>query len=174
MVNVVLAGGGTAGHTSPLIATAQQLVGMAQVEQVSCIGTPKGLEGRVIPDAGLQIDMIPPVPLPRKFSVDLVKVPARLVGAVRRASEVLEARGADVVVADSTAAPWPDVREQLETAISTSAGAPHLVPLPLDGIAEALATSPVPLTSMGRSATEDVTPFVTAALAGRHAAALLP
>lgn len=63
MVNVVLAGGGTAGHTSPLIATAQQLVGMAQVEQVSCIGTPKGLEGRVIPDAGLQIDMIPPVPL---------------------------------------------------------------------------------------------------------------
>ena len=98
MVNVVLAGGGTAGHTSPLIATAQQLVGMAQVEQVSCIGTPKGLEGRVIPDAGLQIDMIPPVPLPRKFSVDLVKVPARLVGAVRRAGEVLEARGADVVV----------------------------------------------------------------------------
>ena len=98
MVNVVLAGGGTAGHTSPLIATAQQLVGMAQVEQVSCIGTPKGLEGRVIPDAGLQIDMIPPVPLPRKFSVDLVKVPARLVGAVRRAGEVLDARGADVVV----------------------------------------------------------------------------
>ena len=82
--------------------------------------------------------------------------------------------GADIVVADSTEAPWPDVREQLETAISTSAGAPHLVPLPLDGIAEALATSPVPLTSMGRSATEDVTPFVTAALAGRHAAALLP
>lgn len=98
MVNVVLAGGGTAGHTSPLIATAQQLVGMAQVEQVSCIGTPKGLEGRVIPDAGLQIDMIPPVPLPRKFSVDLVKVPARLVGAVRRAGEVLDAREADVVV----------------------------------------------------------------------------
>ena len=82
--------------------------------------------------------------------------------------------GADIVVADSIAAPWPDVREQLETAISTSAGAPHLVPLPLNGVAEALATSPVPLTSMGRSATEDVTPFVTAALAGRHAAALLP
>ncbi|MDU1727676.1 MAG: glycosyltransferase, partial [Cutibacterium avidum] len=73
MVNVVLAGGGTAGHTSPLIATAKAL--QERGVTVSCIGTPKGLEGRVIPEAGLELDMIPPVPLPRTVNADLFKVP---------------------------------------------------------------------------------------------------
>ncbi|WP_130865072.1 undecaprenyldiphospho-muramoylpentapeptide beta-N-acetylglucosaminyltransferase [Acidipropionibacterium timonense] len=98
MVNVVLAGGGTAGHTSPLIATAQALLDHAGVDAVSCIGTPKGLEGRVIPEAGLELDMIPPVPLPRKVSVDLAKVPLHLADAVRRARAVLRTRRADVLV----------------------------------------------------------------------------
>ncbi len=42
-VRVVLAGGGTAGHTSPLIATAERLQATADVDIV-CVGTPKGLE----------------------------------------------------------------------------------------------------------------------------------
>ncbi|GAE72502.1 UDP-N-acetylglucosamine-N-acetylmuramyl-(pentapeptide) pyrophosphoryl-undecaprenol N-acetylglucosamine transferase [Cutibacterium acnes JCM 18916] len=96
MVNVVLAGGGTAGHTSPLIATAMAL--QERGATVSCIGTPRGLEGRVIPEAGLQLDMIPPVPLPRTVNADLFKVPARLAGAVRKAGEVLQRRQTDVVV----------------------------------------------------------------------------
>lgn len=96
MVNVVLAGGGTAGHTSPLIATAMAL--QERGATVSCIGTPRGLEGRVIPEAGLQLDMIPPVPLPRTVNADLFKVPARLAGAVREAGEVLQRRQTDVVV----------------------------------------------------------------------------
>ncbi|MCP2379736.1 UDP-N-acetylglucosamine--N-acetylmuramyl-(pentapeptide) pyrophosphoryl-undecaprenol N-acetylglucosamine transferase [Cutibacterium modestum 30N] len=96
MVNVVLAGGGTAGHTSPLIATAMGL--KEHGATVSCVGTPKGLEGRVIPEAGLELDMIPPVPLPRTVNADLFKVPARLTGAVRKAGEVLKRRQADVVV----------------------------------------------------------------------------
>nr|WP_257910737.1 hypothetical protein [Janibacter limosus] len=45
--------------------------------------------------------------------------------------------------------------------------------LPADGVAEALSSSPVPLVSMGRAAAEDMTPFLTAAPAGRHAASLL-
>ena len=96
MVNVVLAGGGTAGHTSPLIATAKAL--QERGVTVSCIGTPKGLEGRVIPEAGLELDMIPPVPLPRTVNADLFKVPGRLAGAVRKAGAVLKQRRADVVV----------------------------------------------------------------------------
>ncbi|MSS45828.1 undecaprenyldiphospho-muramoylpentapeptide beta-N-acetylglucosaminyltransferase [Cutibacterium sp. WCA-380-WT-3A] len=96
MVTAVLVGGGTAGHTSPLIATAMALQNRGAT--VSCIGTPKGLEGRVIPEAGLDLDMIPPVPLPRTVSAELFKVPARLAGAVRKAGDVLKRRQADVVV----------------------------------------------------------------------------
>jgi hypothetical protein len=51
---------------------------------------------------------------------------------------------------------------------------PHrLVEVPVGGLDEALATSPVRLSTMGRGLAEDRSYFVAAAAAGRHAAALL-
>ena len=96
-VRVVLAGGGTAGHTSPLIATAQQLRAQADVE-ITCVGTPKGLESRVIPAAGLRLELIPPVPLPRRLTTELFAVPSRLLGAVREAGAILRNHDAQVAV----------------------------------------------------------------------------
>lgn len=98
MVSIVMAGGGTAGHTSPLIATAQRLAEMAPDASISSIGTPKGLENKVIPAAGLPLDLVPPVPLPRRPSVELVKLPLNIVRAVSQARQILIRRKADVVV----------------------------------------------------------------------------
>lgn len=97
-MNIVLAGGGTAGHTSPLIATAESLKARHPDVVLTCVGTPKGLESRVIPAAGLELVMIPPVPLPRRLSGDLVKVPLRLRDATRKARAILRQARADVVV----------------------------------------------------------------------------
>ncbi len=98
MVNVVLAGGGTAGHTSPLIATAEQLKQLDPHGTVLCIGTPKGLETRVIPEAGLELRLIPPVPMPRRITGDLFKVPFRLREAVRQAGRILDDARAEALV----------------------------------------------------------------------------
>lgn len=49
----------------------------------------------------------------------------------------------------------------------------RLVRVPLDGLAEALQSVPVPLSTMGRSLAEDPAYFLAAAAAGRHAATLL-
>ena len=97
MVNVILAGGGTAGHTSPLIATAQAITAIAPDTQITCIGTARGLETRVVPEAGLDLELVPAVPLPRKINLDLFRVPGRLAGAVRQAKKILRAHDADVV-----------------------------------------------------------------------------
>ena len=59
MVRVVLAGGGTAGHTSPLIATAEALKAAEPQVQITCIGTARGLETRVVPEAGLVLELEP-------------------------------------------------------------------------------------------------------------------
>ncbi|GAB3697714.1 undecaprenyldiphospho-muramoylpentapeptide beta-N-acetylglucosaminyltransferase [Mariniluteicoccus flavus] len=98
MVNIALAGGGTAGHTSPLIATADALRAADPSVNLIAIGTPRGLESRVIPAAGLELAMIPPVPMPRKPSVDLALVGPRLAGAVGEARKVLRRHRADVLV----------------------------------------------------------------------------
>lgn len=97
-MNIVLAGGGTAGHTSPLIATAQQLRRLSPTCDLLCIGTPKGLETRVIPEAGLDLALIPPVPLPRRLTPELLAVPGRLWDAVKQAAAVLRRHETAVVV----------------------------------------------------------------------------
>lgn len=98
MTHVVLAGGGTAGHTSPLIATAQALRALDLTGTVSAVGTARGLETTVVPAAGLELDLVPPVPMPRRPTPELAAVPRRLAGAVRRATSILRERRADVVV----------------------------------------------------------------------------
>src|SRR3954451_23447495 len=93
-----MAGGGTAGHTSPLLATADALRRIDPGIEVVALGTPKGLEVRVVPEAGYPLELIPPVPLPRKPSADLARVPARLRRAMVAALSVLDRLRPDVVV----------------------------------------------------------------------------
>jgi UDP-N-acetylglucosamine--N-acetylmuramyl-(pentapeptide) pyrophosphoryl-undecaprenol N-acetylglucosamine transferase len=97
-MKVLLAGGGTAGHTSPLLATADALRRLDPDVEVTALGTPRGVETRVVPEAGYPLELIPPVPLPRRPSADLLRVPARLRGAVKGALEVVDRVRPDVVV----------------------------------------------------------------------------
>jgi len=97
-MRVLLAGGGTAGHTSPMIATADALSRLAPDTEITCLGTPRGLETRVVPEAGYPLELIPPVPLPRKPNADLFKVPSRLRGAVKETLAILDRIRPDVVV----------------------------------------------------------------------------
>ncbi len=97
-MRVLLAGGGTAGHTSPLLATADALRRLDPTVEVTALGTPRGLEGRVVPEAGYPLELVPPVPLPRRPSADLLRVPGRLRTAMTATLEVLDRVRPDVVV----------------------------------------------------------------------------
>lgn len=97
-LSVVLAGGGTAGHTSPLIATAHELQRLAPEVQLTAVGTARGLEVTVVPAAGLPLKLISPVPLPRRLGVELARVPGRLWRSVTEAASILRAARADVVL----------------------------------------------------------------------------
>lgn len=97
-LSVVLAGGGTTGHVAPLLATAEALLRRDPATRLTVLGTAEGLEARLVPQAGLDLRHLPRVPLPRRPSVDLLRVPGRLASAVRTAGRVLREVDADVVV----------------------------------------------------------------------------
>lgn len=97
-MRVLLAGGGTAGHTSPLLATADALRRLDPEVAITCLGTPRGLETRVIPEAGYPLELVAPVPLPRKPNADLFRVPGRLRGAVKETLAIIDRIEPDVVV----------------------------------------------------------------------------
>ncbi len=97
-ISVVLAGGGTAGHVEPAMAVADALVALDPRVAITALGTARGLETRLVPDRGYRLELITPVPLPRKLNADLVALPLRVRRAVRQARAVLDDVHADVVV----------------------------------------------------------------------------
>ena len=97
-IHVVLAGGGTAGHIEPALALADALRRRDPRIGITALGTTKGLETRLVPERGYDLELIPAVPLPRRPTSELFTVPGRLAGTVRRTAEVLDRVGADVVV----------------------------------------------------------------------------
>ena len=98
MTRVLLAGGGTAGHTSPLLATAEALLRLDHDTVVVCVGTARGLETQVVPAAGFPLELISPVPLPRQLNRQLIPVPVRLRRAIAEAVEIVDRVRPDVVV----------------------------------------------------------------------------
>ncbi len=98
MRSVVIAGGGSGGHIEPALALADELRRADPHVGIVCLGTQRGLETRVVPARGYQLELIPPVPLPRKPSKDLLSVPSRMAAAVRAAGAVIDRAGAGVVV----------------------------------------------------------------------------
>jgi len=97
-MRVVLAGGGSAGHIEPALALADALREADGSIQVTCLGTQRGLETRLVPLRGYELELIPAVPLPRSVTPQLLTVPGRLAGAVHTAGTILERVGADVLV----------------------------------------------------------------------------
>ncbi|BBZ76451.1 UDP-N-acetylglucosamine--N-acetylmuramyl-(pentapeptide) pyrophosphoryl-undecaprenol N-acetylglucosamine transferase [Mycolicibacterium anyangense] len=97
-ISVVLAGGGTAGHVEPAMAVADALKALDPTVRITALGTARGLETRLVPDRGYDLELITPVPLPRRINADLFRLPLRVRRAVRETRAVLDNVGADVVI----------------------------------------------------------------------------
>ena len=96
--SVLLAGGGTAGHVSPLLALADCLRRRDPDVGVTALGTAAGLESRLVAERGYPFLEVPKVPFPRRPSGDLLRLPANLRRAVQAAGDALDHTAADVVV----------------------------------------------------------------------------
>mgnify|MGYP003375998961 CR=1 FL=1 len=96
LVSVLLAGGGTAGHVSPLLATADALRRRRPDLTVTALGTQTGLEARIVPARGYDLRFVPRVPLPRKPDANLVRFPGALRAAVEAAGRAIDETGAQV------------------------------------------------------------------------------
>ena len=97
-LSVVFAGGGTAGHVNPLLSMASELKKLDPSVKVCVIGTSAGLESRLVPEAGFELETIQKVPFPRRPDSAALKFPVRWLSEKRRVREILTRHGADIVV----------------------------------------------------------------------------
>jgi UDP-N-acetylglucosamine--N-acetylmuramyl-(pentapeptide) pyrophosphoryl-undecaprenol N-acetylglucosamine transferase len=94
LTNIVVAAGGTGGHIYPGLATANALRKLDPSVNVTFIGTPRGLEQRLIPPAGFDLELVNMVPWRGARYA-----PQFLLATARATAQVLRRLRADAVVA---------------------------------------------------------------------------
>lgn len=96
--SIFVAGGGTAGHIEPAMAVADAIKKLCPEAKVTALGTARGLETTLVPARGYELKLIPPVPVPRKPTLDLAKLPVRVLSAVRKTRAIFDELSADAVI----------------------------------------------------------------------------
>ena len=96
MASIVLAGGGTAGHIEPALAVARVWKSQNPQDQITFLGTAKGLENTLIPAAGFNVSNIPKVRISRTPSLSWVRIPFELVASVKACRTIL--KGSDLLI----------------------------------------------------------------------------
>jgi len=97
-MRIVLTGGGTGGHIYPALAIGKQVTEEAPDSSVLYIGSPKGLESRIVPAQGIAFEPVEITGFRRKLSFENVKTIMRFLKGVRRAKQLLREFKPDVVV----------------------------------------------------------------------------
>lgn len=80
------------------MAVADALTELDPDVRITALGTARGLETRLVPERGYDLELVTPVPLPRRPSADLLKLPLRVRTAVRQTRAVFDTVGVDVVI----------------------------------------------------------------------------
>ncbi len=94
----MVAGGHSAGHIEPAMNFADAVRRLDPSAEITALGTVRGLDTTLIPARGYPLELIPPVPLPRRPTKAFFAVPARLRRSVQAAGRVLDDTGARAVV----------------------------------------------------------------------------
>jgi UDP-N-acetylglucosamine--N-acetylmuramyl-(pentapeptide) pyrophosphoryl-undecaprenol N-acetylglucosamine transferase len=88
-MKLLIAGGGTGGHVFPALAIAQEWLGRGQEREVVLVGTERGIEMKLVPQAGLPLETLRVAGLKGKGGGTLMKNVAMLVPAMLDARRVL-------------------------------------------------------------------------------------
>jgi UDP-N-acetylglucosamine--N-acetylmuramyl-(pentapeptide) pyrophosphoryl-undecaprenol N-acetylglucosamine transferase len=96
-LRVVIAGGGTGGHVVPGLAIARELRDNHGAE-VSFMGTARGLETRLVPEAGFALELIASGPLKSVSLATRLRTLGALGSGVTQSARLLKTQKVDVVV----------------------------------------------------------------------------
>ena len=126
-MRVIIAGGGTGGHVIPALAIAQQLKKQFAAE-VLFIGTARGIETRLVPQAGFPLDLIKVGALKNVSLVTRAKTMFDLPRALWVAGRMVSDFDPDVVIGVGGYASGPAMLAAIRRRIPTLAFEPNVVP----------------------------------------------
>jgi UDP-N-acetylglucosamine--N-acetylmuramyl-(pentapeptide) pyrophosphoryl-undecaprenol N-acetylglucosamine transferase len=106
---MLIAGGGTGGHIFPGLALAEEVKTRHPRNDVLFVGTPRGLETRIVPGNGFPLELIDVGPLKRQGAVGTLRGMGRVPRALWQSRRILRRFDPDVVVGGGGYASGPVV-----------------------------------------------------------------
>jgi UDP-N-acetylglucosamine--N-acetylmuramyl-(pentapeptide) pyrophosphoryl-undecaprenol N-acetylglucosamine transferase len=126
-MRVIIAGGGTGGHVIPALAIAQELRSQYGAEMLF-VGTPRGIETRLVPAAGFDLHLIEVGALKRVDIATRLKTLLDLPRAVAASAKLVRAFRPDVMIGVGGYASGPAMFAACMMNIPTIAFEPNVVP----------------------------------------------
>src|ERR1700690_2267925 len=126
-MRIIIAGGGTGGHVIPALAIAQQLKKQFGAE-VLFIGTARGIETRLVPQAGFPLELIKVGALNRVSLMTRLKTMFDLPRGIAASSRLLTAFDPEVVIGVGGYASGPAMVAAIRRRLPTLAFEPNVVP----------------------------------------------
>ncbi len=123
-MKVLLAGGGTAGHINPALAIASIIKEHHPDTEFLFVGTPNGMEARLIPKAGYKFASMKVAGFQRKISLENIKRNAQaisyLVTASSKAKKIIRDFGPDMAIGTGGYVSGPIIKQCAKMGIPTA------------------------------------------------------
>ena len=101
-MKVLMSGGGTAGHINPAIAIADTIRKNIPDAEILFVGTPGGMESKLVPQAGFDYVSMPVAGFQRKLTLNNIKRNCEALGhlmlAGRRSAKIIREFGPDIAI----------------------------------------------------------------------------
>ncbi len=120
-MKVMLAGGGTAGHINPALAIAGQIKKMQPDAEITFVGTPNGMESRLVPAEGYNFEPMNVAGIQRKLSLKNIARNAQalwyLANSGARAKEIVEKLQPDIAIGTGGYVSGPIMRKAAQMGV---------------------------------------------------------
>jgi UDP-N-acetylglucosamine--N-acetylmuramyl-(pentapeptide) pyrophosphoryl-undecaprenol N-acetylglucosamine transferase len=126
-LRILIAGGGTGGHIIPALAVARELVDRYQAE-VLFVGTPRGMEIRLVPEAGFKLRLIEVGPLKNVSLATRIGTVLKLPGSFFECRRILREFKPGAVLGVGGYASGPGMAAALQLGIPAMALEPNAMP----------------------------------------------
>ena len=136
-MRVVIAGGGTGGHLYPGIAVAQEFVRRDRSTTVTFAGTARGIESRLVPKAGFELDLLRSAGLKGKSLGSRVRGVGILPLSLLDAWRILSRRRPDIVIGVGGYSSGPVVMMAALRGIATMVLEQNAAPVPRSAAVDA-------------------------------------
>lgn len=120
-MRVLLTGGGTGGHVYPALAIAEMIKNKCPDAQIAFVGTEKGIENRLVPQAGYPLYHIQIQGIRRSLSPANLKTAYLVLTSPSRAKKIIHDFEPDLVIGTGGYVCWPLLRA------AASMGIPNMV-----------------------------------------------